>query len=430
MIIMKLSVIYVGYIKMRFIISFVTLSVCFPRLLCQLLMAFYQNKSIDVFSQAIVGKGMSCFTMKIITAGNKPLVNVDLWLHYLKGNIDFIGPKPMTHLELKNLAPKNKVRFDVNPGVISPFQVKKKSGIAYNSEMQESVDFATQAGWRRRLQIVLAYVLHLIMGNASKTLVQHKHFSLFGVSIQNVSMANAVNSIMRMTNKPRVKGALSQMSFVNADCVNKYIADENYQKILNGCHSVFADGIGMRIAARRHKSRLVDNVNGTDMLPLLCSQLEKKEKRVFLYGGSDLAVKKTVARLTKVYPKLKIAGYLDGYTYKNSLNVVCDEINQADTDVLLVALGAPRQEQWISDNAKNLDVSVAIGVGGLFDFYSGQVSRAPSWLREMSLEWVWRLLMQPKDKAKRYLIGNPLFLFRVLFSTSKCDQHSQLLEVS
>ena len=88
-------------------------------------------------------------------------------------------------------------------------------------------------------------------------------------------------------------------------------------------------------------------------------------------------------------------------------------------------MGTPRQEQWINNNLKHLNVKAAIGVGGLFDFYSEQVSRAPQWLRELSLEWVWRLAIQPLDKGKRYLIGNPLFLLHVFMSNNKSHSQTQ-----
>ena len=86
-------------------------------------------------------------------------------------------------------------------------------------------------------------------------------------------------------------------------------------------------------------------------------------------------------------------------------------------------MGAPQQEQWILDNQEHINVSAAIGVGGLFDFYSEKVSRAPEWVRELSLEWVWRLAAQPFDKGKRYLIGNPVFLFNAAMAARK-EKHS------
>ena len=88
-------------------------------------------------------------------------------------------------------------------------------------------------------------------------------------------------------------------------------------------------------------------------------------------------------------------------------------------------MGAPRQEQWILDNQEHINVSAAIGVGGLFDFYSETVSRAPEWVRELSLEWVWRLAAQPLDKGKRYLIGNPVFLFNAAIAARKAKRKSK-----
>ena len=112
------------------------------------------------------------------------------------------------------------------------------------------------------------------------------------------------------------------------------------------------------------------------------------------------------------FPSLKIAGYCDGYLYKDNPQELHMRINSSGAQLLVVAMGAPLQEHWIISNESQLKVKAVIGVGGLFDFYSQQVPRAPIWLRELSLEWVWRLFAQPLDKGKRYLIGNPLFLLR------------------
>lgn len=398
--------------------------------MCRLLLAMYYNRSVEVYSQTMIGLNMESFNLRIFKASNRSLVNVDLWFHYLKGSIDLIGPEMLTSAEVGNLTKAQRCRFKVAPGLISPYQVKEKSGIAYGDETQEAVEFAQNAGNRRRLQILLAAFVHMLMGNSARGLYAPKEIVLFGVSIRNISMSDAVSSVIAKLDNPRKSGRGSQFAFVNADCVNKYVKNERYQRILNKCDSVFADGIGMRIAARWHKARLLENVNGTDMLPLLCEKLEASGKSVFLYGGSKHVIKATVERLNREYPQLNVAGYLDGFTHKGNSGLVCEVVNHSNADLLMVALGAPQQECWIDENLGSLDVNAAIGVGGLFDFYSGSVSRAPNWLREMSLEWVWRLMMQPKDKAKRYLLGNPLFLFRVIASKSNQRQFSQGLEVS
>jgi exopolysaccharide biosynthesis WecB/TagA/CpsF family protein len=90
------------------------------------------------------------------------------------------------------------------------------------------------------------------------------------------------------------------------------------------------------------------------------------------------------------------------------------QINRARPHVLLVGIGNPAQERWIHTHRHELDVPVCMAVGGLFDYWAGNVSRAPQWLRDVGHEWLWRLWQQPRDKAKRYLVGNPLFLVRIL----------------
>jgi lipopolysaccharide/colanic/teichoic acid biosynthesis glycosyltransferase len=116
--------------------------------------------------------------------------------------------------------------------------------------------------------------------------------------------------------------------------------------------------------------------------------------------------------MTQQYPALKIAGTQDGYYSEVETERVIATINASSVDVLLVALGAPRQEMWIETNHARLSPSVAIGVGGLFDFYSGRISRAPLWLRETGFEWIWRFLQEPSRMWRRYFVGNPLFLYR------------------
>jgi N-acetylglucosaminyldiphosphoundecaprenol N-acetyl-beta-D-mannosaminyltransferase len=90
-----------------------------------------------------------------------------------------------------------------------------------------------------------------------------------------------------------------------------------------------------------------------------------------------------------------------------------DQINGSRAHILLVGLGAPRQDLWLANNRSKLHPAVKIGVGGLFDFYSDEISRAPQWMREVGMEWVWRLIKEPRRMWRRYVIGNPLFLFRV-----------------
>jgi exopolysaccharide biosynthesis WecB/TagA/CpsF family protein len=156
-----------------------------------------------------------------------------------------------------------------------------------------------------------------------------------------------------------------------------------------------------------------DNINGTDLFPLLCERLANTAHSIFLLGAREGVAESTAANMQERYPGLVIAGCQDGYFTPAEEDMVIDRINASGADVLLVAMGAPQQEKWIAKNRERLNVSLLMGVGGLFDFYSGRISRAPVWMREVGLEWVWRLLQEPGRMWRRYVIGNPLFLYRV-----------------
>jgi N-acetylglucosaminyldiphosphoundecaprenol N-acetyl-beta-D-mannosaminyltransferase len=113
------------------------------------------------------------------------------------------------------------------------------------------------------------------------------------------------------------------------------------------------------------------------------------------------------------YPGVRLAGCRDGYFAPEENAAVVAAIRKARPDVLLVAFGAPRQELWLDQWSAELEVPVSFGVGGLFDFYSGRIRRAPLWMRETGLEWVYRLIQEPRRMWKRYLVGNVVFLYRV-----------------
>lgn len=232
--------------------------------------------------------------------------------------------------------------------------------------------------------------------------------NLFGLSLHNDTLQTTVSSLAHDLNQAEQK----TVAFINADCINQLANNAEYQKTLGTFDHLYADGVGMRIAAKMKGHHLVDNVNGTDLFPLLAGELEHTGKRIFLLGGKPGVAKKVARYLQINFPSLEVVGEQHGYSSKGELPAIIQQINESRADIVFVAMGVPCQEHWIETNRSSLNAKLLIGVGGLFDFYSGTVSRAPLWLRKLSLEWVWRLMMQPTDKAKRYLIGNPIFLLR------------------
>jgi N-acetylglucosaminyldiphosphoundecaprenol N-acetyl-beta-D-mannosaminyltransferase len=233
--------------------------------------------------------------------------------------------------------------------------------------------------------------------------------NLFGIPIDNVTLPWAVETILDQLDG----GKAQQVCFVNADCVNLACRNAEYKEVLNRAEVVLADGVGMRLAGDALGQPVRDNVNGTDLFPLLAAAMEGSGKRIYLLGGRP-GVAEGVARwLAATYPGVEIAGCHHGYFSADEEADVIREINESGADLLLVAFGAPRQDQWIRRCLSQLTVKVAMGVGGLFDFYSGRIPRAPRWMRKAGLEWFYRFCQEPARLWKRYLVGNLVFMLRL-----------------
>ncbi|MDD3886222.1 MAG: WecB/TagA/CpsF family glycosyltransferase [Victivallaceae bacterium] len=231
--------------------------------------------------------------------------------------------------------------------------------------------------------------------------------TVLGIGYDNVSMATALKLLCSAaTARRRVK-----VGFVNADCFNKGMTDRAYRETLGRFDLVFPDGSGAALAGKLLRKPLCDNVNGTDLLPPLLEMCEQKGFTVFFFGGRPGVAETMRSNLMKKYPRLRTVGVLHGYTADDE---AVGLIAAAHPDLLLVAKGAPLQEFFIDRNFDRLGCTVAMGVGGLFDFFSGRIPRAPGWLRRLGLEWCFRLAMEPRRMFRRYVIGNPLFVWRVL----------------
>lgn len=232
------------------------------------------------------------------------------------------------------------------------------------------------------------------------------------VSILNVTIDEALDLIGGCIDR----GERSSVFFVNAHCINVSAGDAAYRGLLAREDAiVFGDGIGIRLAGWLSGQPLRDNVNGTDLFPLLCQRAAQRGWGLFLLGAQPGVADEAARRITPLYPGLRVAGVRHGYFDEGDADALLRAINTSGADVLLVALGVPGQEQWIAAHRDRLKVPVAMGVGGLFDYYSGRIPRAPSLLRKASLEWAWRLAMEPGRMWRRYLVGNITFMGRVLW---------------
>lgn len=198
--------------------------------------------------------------------------------------------------------------------------------------------------------------------------------------------------------------------FMNAHCCNIRRRDPHYAEAVAGADILLPDGIGVELAAKFTGHSLTTNLNGTDFVPQLLQRAASMGKSVYLFGGRPGVADAAAARLVYDIPGLRIAGTRDGFSGAQDTRAVVADINESGADIVLVALGVPMQELWLHRNANDLTANLTLGVGALFDFLSGSVARAPEPVRAARMEWGWRLAMEPRRMARRYLTGNVSFL--------------------
>jgi N-acetylglucosaminyldiphosphoundecaprenol N-acetyl-beta-D-mannosaminyltransferase len=189
-------------------------------------------------------------------------------------------------------------------------------------------------------------------------------------------------------------------------------ADEEFRRIVNSADLVTADSAGILWAARRLGCPLPERVSGVDLADQLCALCARSGHSVFLYGAAPSVAEAAAANLQARYPGLRIAGMAHGFLNDAEQQRLMETIHAARPQVLLVAMGIPRQEKWIYRNLARLGVPVAMGVGGSFDVFAGRVRRAPVWMQRRGLEWIYRLLSNPRKIAKVATL--PRFVWMVL----------------
>ena len=205
---------------------------------------------------------------------------------------------------------------------------------------------------------------------------------------------------------------------VNVHGLNLAYENPWLRDFFNRAEWVFPDGEGVVLAARFLGQRLPARITFADWIWDLAERAERERYSLYFLGAKPQVAEAAAQRLRDLFPQLDIFGIRDGYFDKRRSSdgnrQVVEEINRLRPDILLVGLGMPLQEKWLMDNWSDLDVKVALAVGGMFDFVSGRLRRAPKWMQRAGLEWLARLIIEPRRLWRRYVIGNPKFAFRLL----------------
>lgn len=243
--------------------------------------------------------------------------------------------------------------------------------------------------------------------------------NILGIPIHNVGLDEAVRTIIKRVDDYSLNPIPRYVATANVDFLvntlswipGKIKHQELYQALIMA-DLVTADGMPIVWLSALLGKRLKERVTGADLVPKLAAAASAKELSLFLLGGREGVGEKAAKKLLTQNPGLKIAGCLSPkISLKETDSKVIDQINQSKADILLLALGNPKQEIWFQRNKHLIKVPVSIGVGGTYEFIAGTVSRSPKWMQKSGLEWVYRLYQEPKRLWKRYCLGITKFSF-------------------
>lgn len=230
-----------------------------------------------------------------------------------------------------------------------------------------------------------------------------------GVKIAALTQEDALSLLdAAMARRDHVK-----LAFCNANLVNLAARDASLRRLL-ARFLVLSDGIGVDIGSRLlYGESFPANLNGTDFIPALIAA-QAQPLKVLLLGGKPGVAERAAARLGQDYGMHRFEVLSHGYFQPEEEPALLARLREARPDLLLVAFGNPLQERWIAEKIDIRHASVVAGVGALLDFLAGEVERAPDAIRQMRLEWLYRLWLEPGRLWRRYVLGNPVFLLRML----------------
>jgi N-acetylglucosaminyldiphosphoundecaprenol N-acetyl-beta-D-mannosaminyltransferase len=243
--------------------------------------------------------------------------------------------------------------------------------------------------------------------------------NILGVGVDRISAEELHAEILRTVHDRKQEMILH----VNAHCLNLSYHRPWLRSLLNNADIVFCDGFGVVLAAKILGRPSLERVTYGDEIWRLLELAELHNLSIFFLGARPGVAGKAAARLSEKYPSLNIVGVQHGYFDRTKGSpeneAIIQKINDTSPNILMVGFGMPLQELWLKENWEHLSANVAIPLGAIFDFLSGDflsggVRRGPPFMKDNGFEWLARLLIEPRRLWRRYLIGNPLFLLRVL----------------
>lgn len=204
---------------------------------------------------------------------------------------------------------------------------------------------------------------------------------------------------------------------INAHSYNTSTEDKLFNKVLNNSHVILPDGVSIVLAIRLLTGKRLKKIAGEDLFYYEMNRLQQTGGKVFFMGSTETTLAKISKRARAEFPNISIKTYSPPYKSEFSdeeNQVIITEINTFQPDVLFIGMTAPKQEKWAYKHFRKLKVGHVCGIGAVFDFYAQNIKRAPKWMINLGIEWLYRLLKEPKRMWRRYLIGNTKFVIKIL----------------
>lgn len=235
---------------------------------------------------------------------------------------------------------------------------------------------------------------------------------ILGIDIDNIDIEDAGNITKKLIEESNKSCKI--IVAPNTEFIMMAQKDEEFYNILKNAELATPDSVGVMIGGKFQKKPFKQRIPGQMYFRKILEVGEKENWTFYMLGGKDDVPELAVKNIKKLYPKLNIVGYHEGFFTEDSEEDVIKEINTLQPNVLFVAMGAPIQEKWIAKHKNDLKVDVAAGQGGTFDYEAGKIKRAPKIMQKLGVEWLWRLILQPSRIFRMVVL--PIYLLKITFT--------------
>jgi N-acetylglucosaminyldiphosphoundecaprenol N-acetyl-beta-D-mannosaminyltransferase len=245
-------------------------------------------------------------------------------------------------------------------------------------------------------------------------MMQFRTENLLGVRFHLVDKAPLLDYIAERLDKKQTTNLFN----INIYAMNLAYESESFKRIINHGDLVFVDGYGVKLGAKIANIPTGQRLTPMDWIDDLFNLAANKHAKIFILGDIDEELEAFKVELNRRHPNCELVGYHHGFFERDNEenDRVVDVINQSAANILLVGMSMPIQETWIANNSDKLKPSIRMATGAMHRVYTGRISRAPKWVTDNGFEWLYRFCMEPKKTWKRYLLGNPLFLYRIILN--------------